>query len=137
MNKQICSHYKVSDMVEVVAIDLIKQAHCLKEEEPTLLDEHNQSVYQESQEKSPPTDYERIDSPLPLPNQVAGQQTKRHTTTGAPFKISLLEMPLDLGSMDKQPLPDEAAAAKDKAKDRHSLQRMGSGGSSYGQRRSM
>ena len=73
MNKQICSHYKVSDLVEVVALDLIKQAHCLKEEEPTLLDEHNQSVYQESQEKSPPTDYERIDSPLPLPNQVAGQ----------------------------------------------------------------
>ena len=84
------------DMVEVVALDLIRKAHSLKQEEPTIADENNYGAqYNFTQEKpaknyqSVEEDYERIDSPQPA---------NHPKDKGGPFKISLLEMPLDPGS---------------------------------------
>ena len=43
------------DMVQVVALDLLKQAHSLKQEEPTIGDPYNQSHAEEPS----PADYEQ------------------------------------------------------------------------------
>lgn len=52
------------DVVQVVASDLLKQAHMMKQEEPTIVDEHHQ-VPSEEEAHPPPQSYERIDSPNP------------------------------------------------------------------------
>ena len=52
------------DVVQVVASDLLKQAHMMKQEEPTVVDEHHQ-VPSEEEAHPPPQSYERIDSPNP------------------------------------------------------------------------
>ena len=77
------------DMVEVVALDLIRKAHSLKQEEPTIADDNYPILPQASEEQ----DYERTDSPLP-------QHTNKDKET--PFKINLLEMPIDPGSSAKK-----------------------------------
>jgi len=39
--EQVQTNYKMLDMVKVVAADLMHQAHFLKQEEPTLMEEQN------------------------------------------------------------------------------------------------
>lgn len=88
--EQIKTHYRIYDMVQVVALDLLRQAHCLKQEEPTIMDHGNQTQLPEEPNQ---VDYERIDSPQP-------HEAKKNSQ-GAPFRISLFQMPLDPGSPDK------------------------------------
>ena len=45
--EQVRSHYRMIDIVQVVALDLLKQAHCLKQDEPTIGDPCNLSQPEE------------------------------------------------------------------------------------------
>ena len=97
--EQIRAHYQMTDLVQVVALDLLRQAHSLKQDEPTIMDAHNQSFNAGGEEPLPNShqkannDYERTDSPLP--------QVSKKSSVGQPFRISLLEMPIDPGSAEK------------------------------------
>lgn len=86
--EQVYKHYKMLDVVQIVANDLLKKAHCMKQEEPTIVDAHHQVP---DEANSPRPSYERIDSPNPGMGKPGS----------LPFKISLLEMPLDPGSAKK------------------------------------
>lgn len=59
----------------------------MKEEEPTIVDEHHQ-LPDNDVEALPMPSYERINSPIP---------ERQERQEREPFRISLLEMPIDPG----------------------------------------